>query len=216
MEVDPTFRARPKSSVEEKIDPTFRPALKNSVETVNHCPTELRPQGGGGEKKQKGKQKKVSWGADRKGKNNANLSLETVTNLILTVNETKLEKLPTVTEDFRPTRVPSEEKQVNISTLSSKVGKGGKRGDAGGGFPKPSLSAEQKQALEKRLASKDPLAPAPRTRNEMLKDPFRDEYILAEKEELGNLQELGTFALVDRKTLPRHAKILKTKCSDSG
>ena len=100
---------------------------------------------------------------------------------------------------------------MNISTLTSKPEKGGKGGDVGGGFPKPSLSAEQKQALEKRLASKDPLTPAPRTRNEMLKDPFRDEYILAEKEELGNLQELGTFVLVDRKSLPRHAKILKTK-----
>ena len=72
----------------------------------------------------------------------------------------------------------------------------------GGGFPKLSLNPEQKRGLEIRLASKDPLTPAPRTRNEMLKDPFREEYIVAEKEELGNLQELGTFTLVDARAYP--------------
>ena len=101
-------------------------------------------------------------------------SLEIATNLILSVSETKPEKQPTASEKFQPTRVMGEQKEANFSTLASSTWGGDQRGNQGGGFPKMSLSDEQKRALEIRLASKDPLAPAPRTRNEMLKDPFRD------------------------------------------
>ena len=58
---------------------------------------------------------------------------------------------------------------------------------------------------------KDPFTPAPNTRREMLQDPFREEYIVAEREELSSLEELGTFVLVERRRLPRYGKILKTK-----
>ena len=45
----------------------------------------------------------------------------------------------------------------------------------------------------------------------MLRDPFVNEYVIAEKEEVANLASLGTFELARRSGLPSQAKTLKCK-----
>ena len=50
----------------------------------------------------------------------------------------------------------------------------------------------------------------------MLKDPFVNEYVMAEKEEVSNLDSLGTFEIARRSGLPKQAKTLKCKCKNIG
>ena len=45
----------------------------------------------------------------------------------------------------------------------------------------------------------------------MLRDPFVNEYVMAEKEEVANLASLGTFEIARRSGLPKQAKTLKCK-----
>ena len=73
------------------------------------------------------------------------------------------------------------------------------------------MSEEQKAHYLSRVTTKSPFTPAPKTRKEMLKNPFVNEYVMAEKEEVANLGSLGTFEIARRSGLPKQAKTLKCK-----
>ena len=73
------------------------------------------------------------------------------------------------------------------------------------------MTEDQKAHYLSRVTTKSPFTPAPKTRKEMLRDPFVNEYVMAEKEEVANLASLGTFEMVRRSSLPRQAKTLKCK-----
>ena len=73
------------------------------------------------------------------------------------------------------------------------------------------LSDKEKETCKARIHSKDPYSPPPNNRKEMLKDPYRDDYIRAEEDEITSLWGFGTFSFVRRGGIPQQGKILRTK-----
>ena len=73
------------------------------------------------------------------------------------------------------------------------------------------ISDTQKKLNVLRIQAKDPYLPPPKTRKQMLKDPFCAYYVRAEEEEITSLWSFGTWGLVRRTSIPRQGKILKTK-----
>ena len=73
------------------------------------------------------------------------------------------------------------------------------------------LSDKEKAICKARIHAKDPYSPPPNNRKEMLKDPYREDYIRAEEDEITSLWGFETFAFVRRGGIPRQGKILRTK-----
>ena len=73
------------------------------------------------------------------------------------------------------------------------------------------VSDTQKKLNTIRIQAKDPYCPPPKTRKQMLKDPYVADYVRAEEEEITSLWSFGTWGLVRRASIPRQGKILKTK-----
>ena len=105
--------------------------------------------------------------------------------------------------EISPLLVPSS---VLTSQLSPEISvpTPGKRGEHL--FPPPDMTEDQKAHYLSRVTTKSPFTPAPKTRKEMLKDPFVNEYVMAEKEEVANLASLGTFEIARRSGLPKQPK----------
>ena len=73
------------------------------------------------------------------------------------------------------------------------------------------LTEAQKLSNKLRIQAKDPYVPPPKTRKQMLKDPYCADYIRAEEEEITSLWSFSTWGLVRRSGIPRQGKTLKTK-----
>ena len=73
------------------------------------------------------------------------------------------------------------------------------------------LSDKEKEICKARVQAKDPYSPPPTNRREMLKDPYKEDYIRAEEDEMNSLWGFSTFEFVRRGGIPKQGKILRTK-----